>query len=43
MKRCAWNSVAAQRWRWGVALFEIVDAENVVVCAVRHQREDDYH
>jgi len=26
-----------------VALFEIVDAENVVVCAVRHQREDDYH
>jgi len=26
-----------------VALFEIVDVENVVVCAVRHQREDDYH
>ncbi|MEO8120023.1 MAG: type II toxin-antitoxin system RelE/ParE family toxin [Rhodoferax sp.] len=26
-----------------VALFEIVDAETVVVAAVRHQREDDYH
>lgn len=26
-----------------VALFEIVDAEQVVVCAVRHQLEDDYH
>lgn len=26
-----------------VALFEIVDGENVVVAAVRHQREDDYH
>lgn len=26
-----------------VALFEIVDSENVVVAAVRHQREDDYH
>lgn len=26
-----------------VALFEIVDAKNVVVGAVRHQREDDYH
>ncbi|WP_114970141.1 type II toxin-antitoxin system RelE/ParE family toxin [Rhodoferax ferrireducens] len=26
-----------------VALFEIVDAENVVVAAVRHQREDDCH
>lgn len=26
-----------------VALFEIVDAETVVVGAVRHQREDDYH
>lgn len=26
-----------------VALFEIVDNENVVVAAVRHQREDDYH
>ncbi len=26
-----------------VALFEIVDARNVVVAAVRHQREDDYH
>ena len=26
-----------------VALFEIVGATDVVVCAVRHQREDDYH
>ena len=26
-----------------VALFEIVDNANVVVAAVRHQREDDYH
>ncbi|WP_066272588.1 type II toxin-antitoxin system RelE/ParE family toxin [Hydrogenophaga palleronii] len=26
-----------------VALFEIVDAHNVIVGAVRHQREDDYH
>ena len=26
-----------------VALFEIVDNENVVVAAVRHQLEDDYH
>ena len=26
-----------------VALFEIVDESNVVVIAVRHQREDDYH
>lgn len=26
-----------------VALFEIVDHHNVVVCAVRHQLEDDYH
>ena len=26
-----------------VALFEIVDQENVVVSAVRHQLEDDYH
>jgi plasmid stabilization system protein ParE len=26
-----------------VALFEIIDNENVVVCAVRHQLEDDYH
>ncbi len=26
-----------------VALFEIVDTENVVVTAVRHQLEDDYH
>lgn len=26
-----------------VALFEIVDGKNVVVGAVRHQREDDYH
>ena len=26
-----------------VELFEIEDASNVVVVAVRHQREDDYH
>ena len=26
-----------------VALFEIVDQENIVISAVRHQREDDYH
>jgi len=26
-----------------VALFEIVDDKTVVVAAVRHQREDDYH
>ena len=26
-----------------VALFEIVDGETVVVAAVRHQLEDDYH
>ena len=26
-----------------VALFEIVDGENVVISAVRHQLEDDYH
>lgn len=26
-----------------VALFEIVDNTEVVVCAVRHQLEDDYH
>ncbi len=26
-----------------VALFEVVDAATVVVAAVRHQREDDYH
>lgn len=26
-----------------VALFEIVDAKEVVIAAVRHQREDDYH
>jgi hypothetical protein len=26
-----------------VALFEIVDNANVVVAAVRHQLEDDYH
>jgi plasmid stabilization system protein ParE len=26
-----------------VALFEIVDASTVVVAAVRHQLEDDYH
>lgn len=26
-----------------MALFEIVDNDNVVVAAVRHQRENDYH
>jgi plasmid stabilization system protein ParE len=26
-----------------VALFEIIDRHEVVVLAVRHQREDDYH
>jgi plasmid stabilization system protein ParE len=26
-----------------VALFEIEDARTVTVCAVRHQREQDYH
>jgi plasmid stabilization system protein ParE len=26
-----------------VALFEIVDGETVIVGAVRHQREDDFH
>lgn len=26
-----------------VALFEIVDDTTVVIAAVRHQREDDYH
>ena len=26
-----------------VALFEVVDQDNVVVAAVRHQREDDYY
>jgi len=26
-----------------VALYEIVDPSTVVVGAVRHQREDDYH
>jgi hypothetical protein len=26
-----------------VALFEIVDNKTVVVAAVRHQREEDYH
>ena len=26
-----------------IALFEIVDDRTVVVAAVRHQREDDYH
>ena len=30
--------------RWGyVALFEIVDSTLVVIAAVRHQLEDDYH
>ena len=26
-----------------VALFEVTDASTVIVAAVRHQREDDYH
>ena len=26
-----------------VALFEIAGSSDVTVCAVRHQREDDYH
>ena len=26
-----------------VALFEIADNNTVVIAAVRHQREDDYH
>ena len=26
-----------------VALFEIVSSERIVVSAIRHQREDDYH
>ena len=26
-----------------VALFEIVDNHTVIICAIRHQREDDYH
>ena len=26
-----------------VALFEIVDNRTVIIGAVRHQREDDYH
>ena len=26
-----------------VALFEIVDSKTVIIGAVRHQREDDYH
>lgn len=26
-----------------VALFEIIDSANVVIAAVRHQLEDDYH
>lgn len=26
-----------------VALFEVIDNKTVVVAAVRHQREDDYH
>lgn len=26
-----------------VALFEIVDSASVIIGAVRHQREDDYH
>ena len=26
-----------------VALFEIVDSQSIVVAALRHQREDDFH
>lgn len=26
-----------------VALFEIVDGDTVIIGAIRHQREDDYH
>lgn len=26
-----------------VALFEIVDSKTVIIGAIRHQREDDYH
>jgi plasmid stabilization system protein ParE len=26
-----------------VALFEVVDKSTVIIGAVRHQREDDYH
>jgi plasmid stabilization system protein ParE len=26
-----------------VALFEIISESEVAVCAIRHQREDDYH
>jgi plasmid stabilization system protein ParE len=26
-----------------VALFEIVDGQTVIIGAIRHQREDDYH
>ncbi len=26
-----------------VALFEIVDSDTVIIGAIRHQREDDYH
>ena len=26
-----------------VALFEIVDSNSVIIGAIRHQREDDYH
>jgi hypothetical protein len=26
-----------------VALFEIVDSNTVIIGALRHQREDDYH
>ena len=26
-----------------VALFEIVDSNTVIIGAIRHQREDDYH
>jgi plasmid stabilization system protein ParE len=26
-----------------VALFEVVDSNTVIIGAIRHQREDDYH
>lgn len=26
-----------------VALFEIVDSQTIIIGAIRHQREDDYH
>ena len=35
-----WNFVLDEGY---VALFEIVDDKTVIIGAVRHQREDDYH